>query len=62
MICFASTMTAQTRSRFFYQDAAKDAAAPVRRHYATTEEKIQQEFREMQQREEELRYHPVYRT
>ncbi|KAI9564967.1 hypothetical protein GHT06_008708 [Daphnia sinensis] len=33
----------------------RDKAGPPRRHYATTEEKIQQEFREMQKREEELK-------
>ena len=45
-------------TRFFKQEDshAQENVTPVRRHYATTEEKIQQEFREMQQREEELRY------
>lgn len=33
----------------------RDKVGPPRRHYATTEEKIQQEFREMQKREEELK-------
>ncbi|XP_057370275.1 uncharacterized protein LOC130691352 isoform X3 [Daphnia carinata] len=33
----------------------REKVVPPRRHYATTEEKIQQEFREMQKREEELK-------
>ncbi len=39
------------------KDGANEEEKPVpsRRHYATTEEKIQQEFREMQKREEELK-------
>jgi hypothetical protein len=36
-------------------DDHRDKVGPSRRHYATTEEKIQQEFREMQKREEELK-------
>lgn len=37
------------------EDQLREKAGPPRRHYATTEEKIQQEFREMQKREEELK-------
>lgn len=34
---------------------AKRLTTPPRRHYATTEEKIQAELREMKKREEELK-------